>query len=234
MDLNSEFDVVVQTTSQKEPFPSLEEAFSTVNQESRRNDEKQSPIIERSALVSSNAAPRNSERPVVKCDHFGKLYHTKETCWKIIGRPPGPNPTSPNKYKGKGHPQAHKAQTMSVFAGDSVATCALTGSTLKKKIQQIIREMMGSISSSHIASTTATHSAPPTQQFSGISISSNSWVIDSGETDHMTGFSGQFKPYTPCYGKDKVLLADGYFSAISSILGQIQSLIYSAWSQFPK
>ncbi|GAV72254.1 hypothetical protein CFOL_v3_15742 [Cephalotus follicularis] len=30
--LNYEFDVVVQTTLQKEPFPSLEEAFSAVNQ----------------------------------------------------------------------------------------------------------------------------------------------------------------------------------------------------------
>ncbi|GAV76997.1 UBN2_3 domain-containing protein [Cephalotus follicularis] len=34
MSLNSEFDVVVQTTLHKEPFPSLEEAFSAVNQES--------------------------------------------------------------------------------------------------------------------------------------------------------------------------------------------------------
>ncbi|GAV66170.1 hypothetical protein CFOL_v3_09680 [Cephalotus follicularis] len=192
MGLNSEFDVVVQTTLQKEPFPSIKEAFSAVNQESGRKDEKQSPIIERSALVSSNAAPRNSERPVVKCDHCGKLYHTKETCWKIIGRPPGPNPTGPNKYKGKGRPQAHEAQIMGVFAKDSVGTGGLTGSTRKEEIQQIVREMMGSTSSSHIASTAATHSAPPTQQFSGISISSNSWVINSGATDHMIGSSGQF------------------------------------------
>ncbi|GAV88542.1 UBN2_3 domain-containing protein [Cephalotus follicularis] len=85
MGLNSEFDVVVQTTLQKEPFPSLEEAFSAVNQESGQKDEKQSPIIKRSVLVSSNVAPRNYERPIAKCDHCGKLYHTKETCWKIIG-----------------------------------------------------------------------------------------------------------------------------------------------------
>jgi hypothetical protein len=41
------------------------------------------------------------------------------------------------------------------------------------------------------------------------------WIIDSGASDHMTGFSSLFKTYSPCPGNQKVRIADGSFSSIA-------------------
>jgi len=43
----------------------------------------------------------------------------------------------------------------------------------------------------------------------------DSWVIDSGASNHMTGMSHLFSSYKPCSGRDKVRIADGSLSPVS-------------------
>jgi len=45
--------------------------------------------------------------------------------------------------------------------------------------------------------------------------SDDSWVIDSGASDHMTSMSPLFPSYNPCSSRDKVRIADGSLSPVS-------------------
>lgn len=45
--------------------------------------------------------------------------------------------------------------------------------------------------------------------------SSHPWIIDSGATDHMTGFAKLFLSYNPYAGNQKIKIADGSLSAIA-------------------
>ena len=40
------------------------------------------------------------------------------------------------------------------------------------------------------------------------------WLIDSGASNHMTNISNVFNTYFPCFGSDKVRIADGSLSPI--------------------
>ena len=78
------------------PIPSLREAFSEVRREESRKklmlgpktDAPSGSATEASALAVKNtqfSTQRKNGRPW--CDHCRRLGHTKETCWKIHGKP---------------------------------------------------------------------------------------------------------------------------------------------------
>ena len=46
---------------------------------------------------------------------------------------------------------------------------------------------------------------------------SYSWIINSGATNHMTGYSSLFSSYGPCAGNKKIKITDGSLSAIAGI-----------------
>ncbi|RDY13278.1 hypothetical protein CR513_01831, partial [Mucuna pruriens] len=50
-----------------------------------------------------------------------------------------------------------------------------------------------------------------------VPISVHSWIIDSGETNHMIGCSKMFSSYNPCASNKKVKIADGSLSTIARI-----------------
>ena len=97
---NVEFDEVRGKIIGRQPLTSLGEVFSEVRREkSRRNVMlgKKPSIgpIEKLALLGTAAAvsrsPNNqcrpNNKPRVWCDHCNKPRHTRETCWKLHGKP---------------------------------------------------------------------------------------------------------------------------------------------------
>lgn len=102
-----------------DPLLPLDEVFSYLSQEEdRRNLMTQSsqPIIDRSALVSSiqrggrgsfrgrdHGVSPYDDKDKLKCEHCGPSRHTKETCWDLHGRPPGPpQQFQPQTQRGRG------------------------------------------------------------------------------------------------------------------------------------
>ncbi|KAJ8761347.1 hypothetical protein K2173_001403 [Erythroxylum novogranatense] len=91
--LNPEYDHIRGTILRKDPFPSVQLAHSLVQQEeSRRNVMLHTPVMEKAGLVASStekAKPANtsSNKDHLHCDYCGKSRHTRETCWKLHGRP---------------------------------------------------------------------------------------------------------------------------------------------------
>ena len=45
--------------------------------------------------------------------------------------------------------------------------------------------------------------------------SKNSWIVDSGASDHMTGCHELFSTYNPCPGNLKIRIADGSLSSVA-------------------
>ncbi|TYK03050.1 TMV resistance protein N [Cucumis melo var. makuwa] len=73
--------------------------------------------------------------------------------------------------------------------------------------------------------------APPTsisQSLGLISVDgTNLWILDSGATDHLTGFSEHFVTYTPCAGNEEIWIADG---SLAPIAGKGQIVLYDGFS----
>ncbi|KAL4022749.1 hypothetical protein IC575_016494 [Cucumis melo] len=55
----------------------------------------------------------------------------------------------------------------------------------------------------------------------------NPWILDSGATDHLTGFSEHFVSYTPCAGNEKIRIADG---SLAPIAGKGQIVLFDGFS----
>ena len=45
----------------------------------------------------------------------------------------------------------------------------------------------------------------------------NTWILDSGATNHMTHNPNQFKTYLPCPSNRKIVVADGIITTVASI-----------------
>ena len=97
--LNVEFDEVRGRIIGWQPLPSLGKVFSGVRcEENRRNvmlGKKLFGPVENSTLLGTTATTsgnpnnqrRSDDKPRVWCDHCNKSCHTRETCWKLHGKP---------------------------------------------------------------------------------------------------------------------------------------------------
>nr|XP_033508712.1 uncharacterized protein LOC117273628 [Nicotiana tomentosiformis] len=71
-------------------FLKFEIKFLRLNkEESRRGVMLYSAPIEKSGLAVSHEQPKafTSDKDHLHCDYCGKPRHTKETCWKLHGKP---------------------------------------------------------------------------------------------------------------------------------------------------
>ncbi|KAG5219081.1 Retrovirus-related polyprotein from transposon [Salix suchowensis] len=90
--LNKTLDEVRGRIMGTKPLPSLRETFSEVRREESRKkvmmgSHNSGPSMEGSALVSRASSWDSRKKGRPWCDHCQKPGHTKETCWKIHGKP---------------------------------------------------------------------------------------------------------------------------------------------------
>lgn len=79
-------------TLARKPLPSIHEVFSEVRrEESRRrvmlNAPKSFTQVEGSGLATKGFDPDGDRKKKPWCKHCKKPWHTKDTCWKIHGKP---------------------------------------------------------------------------------------------------------------------------------------------------
>ncbi|KAG6480118.1 hypothetical protein ZIOFF_063596 [Zingiber officinale] len=211
--LNVEFDEVRGRIIGRRPLPSLGEVFSEVRrEESRRNVMlgKKGPttIIEGSALTSTGSNIRRGtanlrkpeEKSVLWCDFCNKPRHTRETCWKIHGKPANFKSKSGEK-NGRIFPIANEAMT--------------TVSTITKEHLEQLLALLTSNPSSSTPNVSVAHTGNEIIAFPcGFGISAL-WIIDYEASDHMTNSLKLLKLYSPCPENKKVKIADGSFSPIA-------------------
>jgi hypothetical protein len=156
--LNSEYDPVRVQIFGKEPLPSLQEVFSYIqNEESCRSTMLHSSSQTPFALVS--ASPRHSrgdfksrdggritdatfdDKDKLFCDHCNRSRHTRETCWRLNGRPP--NRGRGGRSGGGTRPRANHTSTVETDVptlGPSHSSTEMGG--LSKEEVEAFRQLM--------------------------------------------------------------------------------------------
>lgn len=98
--LNVEFDEIRGQIISRSPLPQISEVFTEVRREESRRHvilRKQTVsrpiesyvlvVAETTANKVANFQRKTEEKPQVWCDYCNKPRHTRETCWKIHGKP---------------------------------------------------------------------------------------------------------------------------------------------------
>ncbi|KAL5804478.1 hypothetical protein ACOSQ3_031278 [Xanthoceras sorbifolium] len=177
--LDPEFDKVRADVLRMDPFPGVKGAFAYV----RREAQRQATML---------APPQVSDRSALlinkgnlgdrKCTHCGQKNHIRDACWRLIGYP--------EWYLEKRKKGSLKTGNASLASSSGNSSSTSYGNICDSQIQ---------FSNSGIF-----HSA-----FSVSTISSNNtWIIDSGATDHMTFNSQNFSHRSPTE-TNNVSYADG-------------------------
>lgn len=208
--LNVEFDEVRGRIISRQPLPSLGEVFSEVRREESRRivmlGKNHIPgNVEGSALATTGPGKAAGQKPSTKeigeksrvwCDHCNKPRHTRETCWKLHGKP--------GNWKG-----SHEGR----FNKPASANQVLSNTLSQEQIGQLLKLLdsnsgLSSASNLSLAQTGKIHLASSALK------QSSPWILDSGASNHMTSLSKCFKTYTPTSGFQQIKTADGSLSPI--------------------
>ncbi|RVW52456.1 Retrovirus-related Pol polyprotein from transposon RE1 [Vitis vinifera] len=204
------------------PLPSLREAFSEVRrEESRKNlmmgSHQQLNMAESSALKTQFAPFDNRQK--IKggrpwCDHCRKPGHSRETCWKIHGKPVDWKPRQPLEKEGRGNHVATDEQSpqpeASPFNKEQMEM-------LQKLLSPLlsVQSQTGSSSNQVIGSGTLAHKGNFLSAFTAGKKRKKPWIVDSGASDHMTGDATIFDTYNSCPNNLTVRIADGSLSKVA-------------------
>ncbi|XP_023900878.1 uncharacterized protein LOC112012717 [Quercus suber] len=203
---NEAFSQVRTQILMMEPSPSIDKAFSLVIQEERQRalGFNGSVSVDSTALAVKtqgfNQGGKNKGKGRPVCNHYGKIGHFMEKCYKLVGFPPG--------YKQKGRVPIANQVTFDGEAGQSEAASQSSSFPFTpEQCQQLLSMLSSHASSSNTQDAIhATNSA-----LSGISCASfqdsinlnlknsvftenpsnktahnaETWVLDTGATDHI-------------------------------------------------
>uniref|UniRef100_A0A2N9G6R9 Retrovirus-related Pol polyprotein from transposon TNT 1-94-like beta-barrel domain-containing protein n=1 Tax=Fagus sylvatica TaxID=28930 RepID=A0A2N9G6R9_FAGSY len=143
---------------------------------------------------------RTDDKPRVWCDYYNKPRHTRESCWKIHGKPANWKNNKPSDRSGRAFPTANETEV----------------TPFTKEQMEHLLTLLKSNSSFGIPSVSVAHISNEPNALSCCLNSSAPWIIDSGASDHMTSSHNFFESYSPCSEIEKVRIAD---SSLSSIAG---------------
>ncbi|KAL6322028.1 hypothetical protein AAG906_003171 [Vitis piasezkii] len=187
------------------PLPSLREAFSEVRrEESRKNlmmgSHQQLNMAESSALKTQFAPFDNRQK--IKggrpwCDHCRKPGHSRETCWKIHGKPVDWKPRQPLEKEGRGN---HVATDEQLLQPEASPFNKEQMEMLQKLLSPLlsVQSQTGSSSNQVISSGTLAHKGNFLSAFTAGKKRKKPWIVDSGASDHMTGDATIFDTYSSC------------------------------------
>ncbi|XP_073016671.1 uncharacterized protein [Primulina eburnea] len=212
--MNQNLDEVKGRILGRKPLPSIREVFSEIRQEESRKKVMHSQaknnigsMSDNSALVSRNpdTTPNAYRKKKPWCDHCQKAWHTRETCWKLHGKPPGWKKRSEKAL-----------QTVTEISQETPINSGQLPFT-QDQIDQLVRLLRTSNPTPSSSNCSVAQNGKPATVSLMCSKPKCTWVIDSGATDHMTGSSSFFSSYKPCAGNRRVRIADGSFNSIARI-----------------
>ena len=200
----------------RKPLPSIREVFSEVRREETRRkvmfkkvESRADPKTESSTLVSRGTDSDGEKQRKPWCEHCKRSWHTKDTCWKLHGKPSN----FKKKYGGDG-------RTLQTVSEDSQKqqVDSETPAFTKEQLSQLYKLLK-----SPQFLVTPTCSFAQNGNLLTVALScktsnpSYSWIIDSRAIDHRTSSSQLFSSYSPCAGNKNIKIADGSLFVIVGI-----------------
>ncbi|PON46011.1 hypothetical protein TorRG33x02_327260, partial [Trema orientale] len=218
--LNKNLDEVHGRILGMKTLPKIREVVSEVRHEESRKkvmlgpSTNQPTTSESSALAARVSSQSFSDKPRKGrpwCDHCRRPGHTKETCWKIHGKPIDWKPARERETKGN-HVAAEDTPTTSNSAPLSREQWEL--------IQKLINQTQSITQTQANSSPSVIGTGSVAQKGNFLSAlqvekEKGPWIMDSGASDHMTGEITVFKQYTPYTGNFTVRIADGTLSKVA-------------------
>ncbi|KAL5851107.1 hypothetical protein ACOSQ3_006225 [Xanthoceras sorbifolium] len=136
------------------------------------------------------------------CDHCHKHGHSKDTCWKLHGKPADWKP--PSRFSNNKERQGHTA------AADSGTPS--TPSLFSQEQLDLLQKMFGQsvTGTAALAQSGNTLTALSVKQ-----VKTRPWIVDSGASDHMTSDSSLISDFQPCSNGLTVKIADGSVSQVT-------------------
>lgn len=196
MGLNESYSAIRGQLLLMNPLPDVSQAYSSIIQE-----EKQRALGARQETIEASAMAVRKDDPValavrhksgpssrtnsnnrkpLHCSHCDRDYHTRETCWKLHGYPPGhPKHTTAknNHFKPNDNNQSSINNVRETPVTQQVQP--LVNGLTELQLQQILSILQGN---------GASQSTPPKANNVNASsgLSPPELIIDSGATDHIT------------------------------------------------
>ncbi|KAL5840222.1 hypothetical protein ACOSQ4_012830 [Xanthoceras sorbifolium] len=211
--LNKELDEVRGRILGTKPLPTLRESFSEVQREESR---KKVMLGTRSTNLTAGEGSALAVRgPQVHhadenrprkgqpwCDHCHKHGHSKDTCWKLYGKPADWKP--PSRFSNNKERQGHTA------AADSGTPS--TPSLFSQEQLDLLQKMFGQsiTGTAALAQSGNTLTALSVKQ-----VKTRPWIVDSGASDQMTSDSSLISYFQPCSNGLTVKIADGSVSQVT-------------------
>ena len=150
---------------------------------------------------------RKDDKDKLWCEVCKKRRHTKETCWKVQGKPSWVTQNDRGKQQGNGSRGFMVEQ-------ESPSARQGAGELFTKEQIEYLQRILGSTTKN----ATATHvTTTSIESMALYSLKSENWIVDSGASDHMTGLSHVFLDYKPFHGEKMVQVADGKLTNVAGI-----------------
>ena len=188
----------------------------------------QAPNAKQSSNQSHYTKRKGDNKDSLWCDFCQRYHHTRETCWKLNGRPMISRSHviyQPNTHSGQGYSTQVQPIIQSIEEKLKDKADKSEVDLLKEKIQQLAALI--SNSTSIIGSTSVANSGKNFILSKKISITTpqsavnkdirTAWILDSEAADHMTLIADLFTSYTPCPNNKNVQTADGTLLVVSGI-----------------
>lgn len=138
------------------------------------------------------------------CDHCRKPCHTRETCWKIHGKPVDWKP-SRSSLESRGN-----------TASSTDENSTIEPVLFSKEQLELLQKMINQSSSSSIV---ATGFLAQKGNFSkALTVNrekNNIWIVDFGASDHITSDKSIMTEFMPCNENHSVKIADGSLSKVA-------------------
>ncbi|GAV89532.1 hypothetical protein CFOL_v3_32946 [Cephalotus follicularis] len=183
--------------------------------------------MSRPSLSVPDSVNNQADKVVRHCDYCNKDNHTQETCFKLHGRPRGQGGqfgSRGGRFNSGGKSTSQAQFSEGSVGADLVAISDPTPVLSSNQIlalQRLISQQPGLFSpgsSSNGSSNGTSNLAQLGIVSSTYNVSTShksSWCLDSDADEHMTSSSEVFDSYTPCFGKDKIPVANGSLSPVS-------------------
>ncbi|KZV21171.1 hypothetical protein F511_24735 [Dorcoceras hygrometricum] len=195
MGLNDSYGSIRSQILMMSQLPSVSQAFAIVSQEeAHRTALNNQSMMEVPTAVFYSSSVKKSDHP--RCENCNIVGHTKETCYKLVGYPPGhklhrkfPQGKS-SKNQMKNHQQLSAHNTSQEYTQAPASAPSFTPA----QYEQIIKLLELAPSSDKPAANFAGASQGP------VSTPEHSipWILDSGANAHITGTSKNLQNIQPC------------------------------------